>query len=211
MSTRRAGDLRIRNNETSWDLGPFAAELAPGQMVSSSNKIWRRHLLLFFNRQVVSNTLTPWTPGSQAFMSFTSSQSLPKFMSIESVMISNLLILSHPFLPFYRELKITDYMSNWGKWCTTRYKKTQNPTATFEDPGANTACQEQKQGMAPEHSTTGGEGKLPKPPPAQQHSKDPIVWLEALRGTQWTSLKPSFYGWTVHWVAIFYFSEFFFF
>ena len=125
----------------------------------------------------VQHFVTPWTPESQAFMSFTSSQSLPKFMSTESVMTSNLLILSHPFLPFYRELKITDYMSNWGKWCTTRYKKTQNPTATFEDPGANTACQEQKQGMAPAHSSTGGEGKVPKPPPAQQHSKDPIVWL----------------------------------
>lgn len=34
---------------------------------------------------------------------------------------------------------------------------------------------------------------------------------EALRGTQWTSLKCCFAGWTVHWVAIFYFSEVFFF
>ena len=41
---------------------------------------------------------TPWTAGSQASLSLTISQSVPKFMSIESVMLSNHLILCHPLL-----------------------------------------------------------------------------------------------------------------
>ena len=41
---------------------------------------------------------TPWTAARQASLSFTLSQSLLKFMSIESVMPSNHLILCHPLL-----------------------------------------------------------------------------------------------------------------
>ena len=41
---------------------------------------------------------TPWTVPCQASKSFTISWSLPKFMSIESVMPSNHLILCHPLL-----------------------------------------------------------------------------------------------------------------
>ena len=41
---------------------------------------------------------TPWTRALQASLSITNSQSLPKLMSIESVMPSNHLILSHPLL-----------------------------------------------------------------------------------------------------------------
>ena len=41
---------------------------------------------------------TPWTAAHQASLSITSSQSLPKFMSIESVLPSNHLILCHPLL-----------------------------------------------------------------------------------------------------------------
>ena len=40
----------------------------------------------------------PWTAAHQAPLSATISQSLLKFMSIESVMLSNLLILCHPLL-----------------------------------------------------------------------------------------------------------------
>ena len=36
--------------------------------------------------------VTPWTAACQAFLSLTISQSLPKFMSIESLMLSNHLI-----------------------------------------------------------------------------------------------------------------------
>ena len=41
---------------------------------------------------------TPWTAARQAPLSFSISQSLLKFMSLESVMPSNYLILCHPFL-----------------------------------------------------------------------------------------------------------------
>ena len=43
-------------------------------------------------------TLTPWTVACQASLSFTISQSLLKFMSIELVMPSNHLILCYPLL-----------------------------------------------------------------------------------------------------------------
>ena len=45
-----------------------------------------------FSRSVVSNSATPWTAACQASLSIT------KFMSIESVMPSNHLILCHPLL-----------------------------------------------------------------------------------------------------------------
>ena len=41
---------------------------------------------------------TPWTAAHQASLSTTNSRSLPKLMSIESVMSSNHLILCHPLL-----------------------------------------------------------------------------------------------------------------
>ena len=41
---------------------------------------------------------TPWIPARQASLSITNSQSLLRFMSIESVMPSNHLILCHPLL-----------------------------------------------------------------------------------------------------------------
>ena len=42
--------------------------------------------------------MTPWTAACQASLSITNSQSLPKLMSIESVMPSNHLLLCHPLL-----------------------------------------------------------------------------------------------------------------
>ena len=46
----------------------------------------------------MSNSVTPWTAAYQASLSFTISWSLLKFMSIESVMPSNNLILCCPLL-----------------------------------------------------------------------------------------------------------------
>ena len=43
--------------------------------------------------------MTPWTAAHQASLSIASSQSLLRFMSIESVMPSNHLILCRPLLP----------------------------------------------------------------------------------------------------------------
>ena len=55
-------------------------------------------LIVQFSRSVVSNSVTPWTAAHQASLFITNSQSLPKFMSIESVIPSNHLILCHPLL-----------------------------------------------------------------------------------------------------------------
>ena len=54
-----------------------------------------------FNRSVMSDSFAaPWTAARQASLSITSSQSLLRLMSIESVMPSNHFILCHPlFLP----------------------------------------------------------------------------------------------------------------
>ena len=46
----------------------------------------------------MSNSVTPRTAACQASLSFTISQSLLKFKSIESVMPSNYLVLCHPLL-----------------------------------------------------------------------------------------------------------------
>ena len=56
---------------------------------------------LFSSIQLLSHVrlfATPWTAACQASLSITSSQSLLKLMSIESVMPSNHLILCHPLL-----------------------------------------------------------------------------------------------------------------
>ena len=50
-----------------------------------------------FSHSVMSNSVTPWTTAHQVSLSITSSQSLPKLMSIESVMPSNHLILCRSF------------------------------------------------------------------------------------------------------------------
>ena len=55
-------------------------------------------LVLQFSCSVVSDSVTPWTSARQASLSITNSWSLPKLMSIESVMSSNHLILCCPLL-----------------------------------------------------------------------------------------------------------------
>ena len=54
--------------------------------------------LLLFSHEVVSDSATPWTAARQVSLSFTISRSLLKLMSIESVMLSNHLILCCPLL-----------------------------------------------------------------------------------------------------------------
>ena len=51
-----------------------------------------------FSHSVVSNSATPQTAARQASLSITNCRSLPKPMSIESVMPSNHLVLCHPLL-----------------------------------------------------------------------------------------------------------------
>ena len=60
-----------------------------------------RHSLVFNSAQLLSRVrlfATPWTTACQVSLSITSSQSLPKLMSIESMMPSNHFILCHPLL-----------------------------------------------------------------------------------------------------------------
>ena len=60
------------------------SQILPFFVVESLSRVW-----LF---------ATPWTSAHQASLSFTISWSLPKLMSIESVVLSNHLILCHPLL-----------------------------------------------------------------------------------------------------------------
>ena len=69
--------------------------------------------------------VTPWTATCQASLSITNSRSLLKFMSIESVMPSNHLILCHPFLLPHEIFPIIKVFSNesvlrirWPKYCS---------------------------------------------------------------------------------------------
>ena len=54
--------------------------------------------VLLFSCSFVSDSATPWTAARQGSLSITISWSLPKLMSVESVMPSNHLILCRPFL-----------------------------------------------------------------------------------------------------------------
>ena len=51
-----------------------------------------------FSQSVVSNSVTPWITAHQASLSITNSRSSLKLTSVESVMPSSHLILSHPLL-----------------------------------------------------------------------------------------------------------------
>ena len=64
--------------------------------------------------------VTPWTTAHQPSLSITNSQSLPKPMSIESVMPSNHLILCHPLLlpsifPSIRVFKMSQPFTSGGQ------------------------------------------------------------------------------------------------
>ena len=66
-------------------------------------------LLLLFSCQVESDSGTPWTTAHQASLTLTISRSLPKFMSVESVMPSNHFILCLPLpllLSIFASIKV---------------------------------------------------------------------------------------------------------
>ena len=77
-------------------------------------------MLMLFSR--VQLFATPWTAAHQASLSFTISQSLLKFMSIESMMPSNHLILCHPFsscpqfFPASRSFPVSPFFIRWPKY-----------------------------------------------------------------------------------------------
>ena len=76
---------------------PFSAHLTPLPLAIHSSTFW---IYGFSSVQLLSRVrllATPWTAARQASLSTTNSRSLPKPMSIESVMPSNRLILCVPF------------------------------------------------------------------------------------------------------------------
>ena len=72
--------------------------MAPDPGSPSDLSLTMAFLALLLSHSVVSDSTTLWTAARQASLSFTSSQSLLRLMSIESVMLSNHLILCHPLL-----------------------------------------------------------------------------------------------------------------
>ena len=72
-----------------------------------------------FSCSVMSDSVTPWTAARQASLSITNSRSLLKFMSIESVMPSNHLILCHPLLllpSVFPSIRVFSNESNLFSW-----------------------------------------------------------------------------------------------
>ena len=74
--------------------------------------------LVQFSRPVLSNFETPWTAACQASLSITNSWSLLKFMSIESVMSSNHLILYQTLLLPHSIFPSIRVFSNESVLCT---------------------------------------------------------------------------------------------
>ena len=64
----------------------------------SRRKSWFDACCLLFSHWITSDSATPWTAAHWAPLSSTISWSLLEFMSIESMMLSNHLILCHPLL-----------------------------------------------------------------------------------------------------------------
>ena len=70
--------------------------------------------------------------------------------------------LSNKLQRDYMGLKITECMCSWGKLWATRYKKTEKPTATSKEHGAQSGSRVLC--MPPIHTATKGVAKPPKPP-----------------------------------------------
>ena len=87
------GDKTVQNKETQNPTEPR------GKLVmkkdSKRNNWWEEFSILLCYGQFLSHFwlfVTPWTAAHQVFLSFTISQSLLKFMSTESVILSNILL-----------------------------------------------------------------------------------------------------------------------
>ena len=66
--------------------------------ILNSQKVYTADVIFWFSRSVVSDSATLCTASHQASLSITNTQSLLRFMSIESIMPSNHLILCSPLL-----------------------------------------------------------------------------------------------------------------
>ena len=86
-------------------------------------------LLLLFSLRVVSNCATPWTPARQASLSFTTSWNL----SIESVMLSNHLILCRPLLLLLSTFPSIRVFSNQSTICIRLLKYWSFSSSSFNE------------------------------------------------------------------------------
>ena len=91
-----ASHIRDRTRLPHWQ----TYSLPPSHQESPRKFLYSIQMYLFFvSRSFMSRLFaTPWTAACQASLSFTTSQSLLKLMSIESMMPSSRLILCRPFL-----------------------------------------------------------------------------------------------------------------
>ena len=96
--------------------------------LSQIYKINIKNKIIFSSVQSLSRLqlfATPWTAARQASLSITNSRSLPKPMSIESMMPFNRLILCHPLLllpSIFRSIRVFSNESvlriRWPKYCS---------------------------------------------------------------------------------------------
>ena len=90
------------------------------RIIKNRNQIYLCIVVVFQSLSHVQLFVIPRTAAHQASLSFTTSQGLLKLMSIESVMLSNHLILCHPllFLPsFFASIRV--FSNEWAlhiKW-----------------------------------------------------------------------------------------------
>ena len=100
------GVLLSQEKERNWVIGSHVDEpqACHTEWSESERAI---HCYYSVTKSCLTLSATPWTTARQASLSFTISQSLLKLMSIESVMLSNSLILCHPllFLPCLAQLQ----------------------------------------------------------------------------------------------------------
>ena len=91
-----ASHIRDRTRLPHWQ----TYSLPPSHQESPRKFLYSIQMYLFFvSRSFMSRLFaTPWTAACQASLSFTTSQSLLKLISIELVMPSNHLFLCHPLL-----------------------------------------------------------------------------------------------------------------
>ena len=107
---------------------------------------------------------TPWTAACQTSLSFTISQSLLKFMSIEYILTSNHLILSPPSPPAALLLNpsVDILLDSWvGK---IHWRRDRLPTSVFlgflcSSAGKESSCNARNLGSIPELGRSPEEGK----------------------------------------------------
>ena len=95
------------------------------KMENAGRKLGEAHLIIFIMSVIVVHSLscvwlfaTPWTAACQSSLSFTISQSLLKFMSIELVTLSNHLFLCRLLLPsvFHSITVFSNVSSLYIRW-----------------------------------------------------------------------------------------------